>query len=42
LKGPRDDMPSLSKYAKLLADGAKIDDIILGIIEGETRVIAAS
>ncbi|XP_068326854.1 flotillin-like protein 4 [Pyrus communis] len=45
--GPRtDDMPSLHKYAKLLCRHDQLSnnvrDLVLGIIEGETRVLAAS
>ncbi|KAM0968929.1 hypothetical protein ACFX2A_017515 [Malus domestica] len=45
--GPRtDDMPSLHKYAKLLCRQDQLSnnvrDLVLGIIEGETRVLAAS
>ena len=42
--GPRDDAPSMEKYALLLGAEPieKIDKIIEGVIEGETRVLAAS
>ena len=42
--GPRDDAPSMEKYALLLSAEPieKIDHIIEGVIEGETRVLAAS
>ncbi len=45
--GPRNDTEALHKYAKLLsvaADGQErnqLQDIVRGVIEGETRVIAA-
>ncbi|BFG18945.1 hypothetical protein CerSpe_052190 [Prunus speciosa] len=45
--GPRiDDMPSLHKYAKLISRHDKLSthvkELVQGIIEGETRVLAAS
>ncbi|XP_015885799.2 flotillin-like protein 4 [Ziziphus jujuba] len=45
--GPRvDDEPSLQKYAKLISPHDKLSnhvkDLVQGIIEGETRVLAAS
>ncbi|XP_016647398.1 PREDICTED: flotillin-like protein 3 isoform X2 [Prunus mume] len=45
--GPReDDMPSLHKYAKLLCShdmaSNHVQELVQGIIEGETRVLAAS
>ncbi|KAF3447074.1 hypothetical protein FNV43_RR12254 [Rhamnella rubrinervis] len=45
--GPRlEDMPSLQKYAKLLSSHDKlsnhVNELVQGIIEGETRVLAAS
>ncbi|XP_048447843.1 flotillin-like protein 4 isoform X2 [Pyrus x bretschneideri] len=45
--GPRvDDVPSLHKYAKLLCRhdqlSSHVKDLVQGIIEGETRVLAAS
>ena len=44
--GPEDTPESLLLYARLLAtskDNRKlVDDMVLGIVEGETRVLAAS
>ncbi|KAF0368611.1 Flotillin domain protein [Gigaspora margarita] len=44
--GPKDDENSLIKYAKLLSSKDKksehVKDLVRGIIEGETRVIAAA
>ncbi|KAL5698448.1 Flotillin-like protein 4 [Ranunculus cassubicifolius] len=45
--GPRiDDMESLTKYAKLISPHEKssnhVSDLVQGVIEGETRVLAAS
>ncbi|GAB4854618.1 Flotillin-like protein 4 [Ancistrocladus abbreviatus] len=45
--GPRtDDMDSLKKYAKLISPhdklSAHVKDLVKGVIEGETRVLAAS
>ncbi|CAG8612567.1 8561_t:CDS:2 [Funneliformis mosseae] len=43
--GPRDEPKSLIKYAKLLANDKNsedVKDLVRGIIEGETRVIAAA
>lgn len=42
--GPRNDEESMEKYALLLGSEQhdKIDKIIEGVIEGETRVLAAS
>ncbi|CAG8581558.1 43040_t:CDS:2 [Gigaspora margarita] len=44
--GPKDEEKSLIKYAKLLASKDKnsehVKDLVRGIIEGETRVIAAA
>lgn len=45
--GPRaDDMDSLIKYAKLISPHDKlshhVNDLVQGVIEGETRVLAAS
>lgn len=41
--GPDDDVQSLEKYVTLLDDGSgNIQELIKGIIEGETRVLAAS
>ncbi|CAG8675882.1 10850_t:CDS:2, partial [Dentiscutata erythropus] len=43
--GPKDDTPSLEKYAKLLSSKDKnsehVKDLVRGILEGETRAIAA-
>lgn len=43
--GPRDDEESLTKYAKLIAthdmSGRHVTELLKGIIEGETRVLAA-
>lgn len=43
--GPRDDVDSLKRYAKLIAahdmSGSHVTDLIKGIVEGETRVLAA-
>lgn len=43
--GPRDDNDSLKRYAKLIAahdmSGHHVTDLIKGIVEGETRVLAA-
>ncbi|KAI9008937.1 flotillin domain protein [Phycomyces nitens] len=43
--GPKLDIPSLEKYARLLAGNSltsnAISDLVRGVIEGETRVIAA-
>ncbi|CAG8496393.1 13403_t:CDS:2, partial [Dentiscutata heterogama] len=44
--GPKDDAVSLEKYAKLLSSKDKnsehVKDLVRGIIEGETRAIAAA
>jgi flotillin len=44
--GPKDEIISLKRFAKLLAGSEKksdhVTDLVKGIIEGETRVIAAS
>jgi len=44
--GPKDDQSSLERYAKLLAANDKnsdhVKELVRGIIEGETRVIAAA
>ncbi|CAG8442873.1 5207_t:CDS:2 [Cetraspora pellucida] len=44
--GPKDDIKSLEKYGKLLSAKDKnsehVKDLVRGIIEGETRVIAAA
>ncbi|CAI2169811.1 3384_t:CDS:2 [Funneliformis geosporum] len=43
--GPKDEPKSLERYAKLLANDKNSDDVkdlVRGIIEGETRVIAAA
>ncbi|RKP09470.1 hypothetical protein THASP1DRAFT_14201 [Thamnocephalis sphaerospora] len=44
--GPRDEPSSLKRFAKLLAnsdkEGEQVTELVRGIIEGETRVIAAS
>ena len=42
--GPKNDTQALEKFALLLGaeDHKKIDGIIEGVIEGETRVLAAS
>ncbi|CAG8449092.1 16594_t:CDS:2 [Acaulospora morrowiae] len=44
--GPKDEPESLKRYAKLLATNHKnsdhVKDLVKGIIEGETRVIAAA
>ncbi|KAL2631446.1 hypothetical protein R1flu_016132 [Riccia fluitans] len=43
--GPRDDPESLKRYAKLIAShdmsGHHVTDLIKGVVEGETRVLAA-
>lgn len=43
--GPKDDPESILKYARLLCDTSKgidhIKELVTGIVEGETRVIAA-
>ncbi|KAJ3068303.1 hypothetical protein HK102_007205, partial [Quaeritorhiza haematococci] len=42
--GPKDDHDSLVKFARLLADSSShesVQDLVRGVIEGETRVIAA-
>ena len=42
--GPKDDVVSLNKYARLLGgkkDNTHVEATVKGIIEGETRVIAA-
>ncbi|KAL2632565.1 hypothetical protein R1flu_004044 [Riccia fluitans] len=43
--GPRDDHESLKRYAKLIAShdmsGHHVTDLIKGVVEGETRVLAA-
>lgn len=42
--GPKDDVSSLNKYARLLGgkkDNKHVEATVKGIIEGETRVIAA-
>lgn len=38
--GPRDNMEALLKYVKLISNHVK--ELVQGIIEGETRVLAAS
>jgi flotillin len=41
--GPEDKQESLCKYARLLTiDARNLEELVLGIVEGETRVIAAS
>jgi flotillin len=44
--GPKDEIGPLKRFAKLLAgndkEGEQVTDLVKGIIEGETRVIAAS
>ena len=48
--GPEDTLESLAKYATLLTDkhagrdasGGRVQEIVKGIIEGETRVIVSS
>lgn len=42
--GPKDDIEALKRYAALLSDKRieRIDDIVKGVIEGETRVLAAT
>jgi flotillin len=41
--GPRIEQPALEKYARLMTGRAKsnVPELVKGIIEGETRVIAA-
>lgn len=41
--GPKIDLPSLEKYARLMTGKSKsnVPELVKGVIEGETRVIAA-
>jgi flotillin len=40
--GPEDNDNSLRKYATLLNDGVNLQELVKGIVEGETRIVAAS
>lgn len=41
--GPKDEQKSLERYAKLLTNDTKdLNELVVGIVEGETRLIAAS
>jgi flotillin len=40
--GPKDEPLALEIYARLLTDQQNLQDMVMGILEGETRAVAAS